>query len=637
MKIILKEYSNKTINDTIERWKVDYPGIDDNVAKSLIQRFDQVKGGISSKLNQLALSDELKKNNNYLNIDKYSFKEMFDLIRSYPENPKKIAKDAIANFTKQDQIDVATASSYVKRFFQKKREIKYAIDNGTEDGTYSKEQVTQLIPKRLIQNGGWADPRLWRFQALEQMLDTLFPIMGKVEDVDENTATTNADLVYNKNNLEVYKGDSQHKCVSYNPTINKRKKYGWCISQPGNSMYDNYRFQGGGTNRMFYFVFDRDLGDEDKYHAFVIHVGEDNKIYWVTDAPNSGDRKFDQWEDLTKFLPERTWAKMQGLEKVFQYKAPAKSEISAAALRGKKLSPRDFAELDYDTKEEYVKANAGKLSEDLLPILDKELKNLAINFGQKFPYALLKNNESLLKRYAIFRFRHTDYSKYPIPLPYVKYLDDNAKRKYLEEFEDNVTFEYLEQYFGPQITEEYVEEKIKEFDYLPSEAQKYIKDPKKKELFNTYSTLYKNWSPSNDNFNIEEEKLENLTDMPIQEVNPSPFLLDDWKQLTSSQKDVLIKLAEKVNDKEKYSTLLYGLPYIIRGNDYKLLFPLSSDYEVDGWVLTDKSGDIIKNNINGGTLGDNVLDANKYPMFNTNFSRVFDQSELKDKNGKPII
>jgi hypothetical protein len=312
MKIILKEYSNKTINDTIERWKVDYPGIDDNVAKSLIQRFDQVKGGVSSKLNQLALSDELKKNNNYLNIDKYSFKEMFDLIRSYPENPKKIAKDAIANFAKQDQIDAATASSYVKRFFQKKREIKYAIDNGTEDGTYSKEQVAQLIPKRLIQNGGWADPRLWRFQALEQMLDTLFPIMGKVEDVDENTATTNADLVYNKNNLEVYKGDSQHKCVSYNPTINKRKKYGWCISQPGNSMYDNYRFQGGGTNRMFYFVFDRDLGDEDKYHAFVIHVGEDNKIYWVTDAPNSGDRKFDQWEDLTKFLPERTWAKMKG-------------------------------------------------------------------------------------------------------------------------------------------------------------------------------------------------------------------------------------------------------------------------------------------------------------------------------------
>jgi hypothetical protein len=84
--ILLKEYAEKKIVDTIERWKKEKPDLDDNQARAVINRFDQVKQGLAAKLVTLNLSDELKQNNNYLNIDKYSLMDMVNLLRSIPLN-----------------------------------------------------------------------------------------------------------------------------------------------------------------------------------------------------------------------------------------------------------------------------------------------------------------------------------------------------------------------------------------------------------------------------------------------------------------------------------------------------------------------------------------------------------------------
>ena len=78
--ILLFEYSEKTITTTIDRWKKEKPDLDDNQARAIINRFDQVKSGLSSKLNIISLSDDLKTGNNYLNIDKYSLIDMFVLL-----------------------------------------------------------------------------------------------------------------------------------------------------------------------------------------------------------------------------------------------------------------------------------------------------------------------------------------------------------------------------------------------------------------------------------------------------------------------------------------------------------------------------------------------------------------------------
>lgn len=623
---LLKEYSEGAINRTIERWKEQKPDLDPEIAKKVIQRFDQIKQGLSSKLDTIALSDELRQGNKYLNIDHYSIDDMITLLRSIPEKDSKIKKDAIKKFMDKEKIDKGIATHYVIRFMNARRQLKYAIDNGTEDGNFSSKEVKEFIPNRLLATKQELDPRAWEFNKLEIMLDALYPYRAKVEDDDSsNTATVDADIIYKKDGLEIYKGDAQHKCVSYNPTVDGRKQYGWCIAQPGNSNYDYYRFQSGGTNRMFYFVFNRNKDNNDNFHAFVIHVGENNQKYWVTNARNSGDVSFYPWSDLQNKVDEETWNLLKDKENLFKYVPPSKAEISAAALRGKKLTPNDFRQLDYDTKEQYIQSNAGSLSKDLLEILDKDLKNLAINYGQKFPYKDLKSTASLAKRYAIFRFRHTNYSDEPIPLPYIKYLDDKAKQKYLETFDDNLNFDYVNKYFGDKTLQAYIEEKTNKLDYVQKEYIKYIKDNTIKNFYILYSKLVENWEFNSD-FGMDEKELENSFNMPEQRVDPKPLFLKDFQKLDSNEIQTIINSVIKFKG-EKYSTLVFALPYVLKKeNEYLFLIPTEEDSTE--WNIINKDKQIIdKFNGEKYSLKDNNM-SYFYPDYES-YNKLYDYSDLQ--------
>lgn len=220
---ILLELSEPKIKSTIERWKSEDPKVDDKAARALITRFEQVQSGLESKLDILAIPDELKQNNKYKSIDNYSYENMVKMIRSIPENPDKIKKDAIKNFVEKEQIDKPTAQSYTSRFMTNRDRLKYAVENGTEDGHFTKEEVLALIPKNLLKNNYYLDPRYWKWQNFEQMLDAIFPSQKQAGEEDENLASTNADKIYDKNGIEIYKGDDVHKCISYNP-INSNTK-----------------------------------------------------------------------------------------------------------------------------------------------------------------------------------------------------------------------------------------------------------------------------------------------------------------------------------------------------------------------------------------------------------------------------
>lgn len=638
MKLInlLFEYSEKFINTTIERWKDDVPTLDDSLARQIILRFDQIKSGISSKLNIVALSDDLRKGNRYLNIDHYSLDDMVKLLRSIPEKDDKIKKDAIKKFMEAENIDRGIATHYVMRFLNARKDLKYAMENGTEDGNFTKEEVNKFIPPRLKLSNSELDPRAWSYSQIEHMLDALFPYRAKVKDGEEgdvNTAETNADLIYNKNNLEVYKGDAQHKCVQYNPTKDGRKAYGWCIAQPGNSNYDYYRFQQG-TNRMFYICFDRDQPEVDpdnpldaNFHAFVIHVGE-NGAYWVTGARNNGDKLVDSWEDLGKVIAPSTWEKLKGLQNVFGYIPPSKAEISSAALRGKRLSASDFRELDYDTKEQYVQSNSGRLSREILGVLDKDLKNLAINYGQKFAYNELEESEQLLKRYAVFRFRHTDYKQDPIPLPFVKYLDGPAKELYIKEYDNQLNFDYVKHYFGEDALTNYINRKVKELGFITPEYVQRIEDPKYKAIYSLYNKLTKNWEFDKD-FGLDENALENMEEMPEQGISPKTFQYEDFKQLSSSEIKLIINLAETLKG-EKYEGIILALPYIVKTAD-QYLFLLPTETTNEKWALVDENKRIVKTVPSSATLAENETLTVGFPDY-VRFNKIYPIENLKGAN-----
>jgi hypothetical protein len=650
---LTEAYSEGTVNKTIERWKAENPNTDETLAKQLIQRFDQVKAGLASKLDILVLPDELKQGQNYLNIDKYSFDDMIKLIRSIPENPDKIKKDAVAKFVQQDGIDRATAQSYVARFIYKKDDLKYAAENGTEDGAFSKEEVRNFIPKRLLASNTYLDPRAWSWQPFEQMLDALFPSQKTVEDGGENLASTDADKVYDKNGIEIYKGDDVNKCISYNPVNpdTKRKKYGWCVTQVGNTNYDYYRFREASPT--FYFIFDRDKTStpehapfDDQWHAFVIQVNTDGQSYVVTGGDNRGDIPAKSWEDISKIVPSDTWAKIKDLKDYFKPIALSPVERGRKFAAGKNLSLDEFKELSQDEKILYIQGKASKnqISDDILKVLPQykidyegrstTLANVAIDSGQKFPYSVLKDNEALSKRYAIFRFRHTNYGKDPIPLPFVKYLDDDAKQKYLDVFtEDNLTFDYIEKFFGEAATQKYVDDQVKKLDYLPKEALRYITDPKIKKFYEIYAKLYSNWSLSNEKLsNLSDEELGNVATMPKVDINPAPMNLKQWQDLSPAEKKLTIELAKKYDQNLDYSTLIYALPFIIEdGSKTYALVPTSgNDYFYNNWVLADLNGNVVKEVPGSSLLGSYDL-VGGYPSADDNYKRVWNINDLKVK------
>lgn len=628
---LLKEYPESTIVDLLKKWGID-PDKDKAkaaIARQLINRFDQIKGTLNTKLDIVVIPDEIK-SKDIKDIKLYSFDDLQKLIASYPENPEKVKKEAVNRFVDKFGVDKPTAQSYVARFMTKRDTLKFGVRDGIEELGLTKEDVLNFIPKRLQQREAFLDPRNWEWESFEQMLDALFPSQKQAVAGEENLAETDADKIYDQNGIEIYKGDDVHKCISYNPiTSTGRKKYGWCVTQVGNTNYDYYRFKE--TAPTFYFVFDRSKDSsperspfKDQWHAFVIQVNKDGKSYIVTGANNAGDIPAKSWEEISKIVPPDTWNKIKNLKDYFKPIALSAVERGRKFASGKNLSVDEFKELSQDEKILYIQGKASKngISKDILEILPKykinlegrstTLANVAIDSGQKIPYNVLKDYEALAKRYAIFRFRHTNYGNDPIPLPYVKYLDDEAKLKYLTKFENNVSFELLEKYFGNNILEQSINDQAKKLDWIPSNYLKYIKDPKLKSLYEIYSKLYVNWKGDR-NFN-NEEAIETSGDMPEQIIHPILITYDEWKKLSSSEKDTILKLANKVKNNQKYSTFLYAVPYIIKDGDKEyILLPTKINAEeymrYPNWVLVDKNNKIIKNNISGNesTVGNEQL------------------------------
>ena len=634
---LLVEFQENKIISLLKKWGLNPEDANDPDvinARKLLTRFEEIKSTLPAKIDILNVSDEIK-NKDIRNIDLYSLDDLDKLIKSYPENEEKIKKAAVERFVKNDFVDKATAQSYVARFLSKKRDLDFAVKNGTED--FTKEEVLAFIPERLRNRDAYLDPRNWKWQAFEQMLDALFPSQKKISgDEAINTATTDADKIYDSNGIEIYKGNERDKCVSYNPTVDvggsQMKKYSWCVAQPGNTMYSSYRF--GPTSPTFYFVFDRSKSSEpsspgsrtsfvDPYHAIVIQVSEDKSTYTVTDAGNRGDKTVKGWDAIQTVVPADTWVKIKGLKDYFEPIPLSSRERMDKMASGRNLSLNEFKELNEEEKIFYIqsKGRDSKLTPDILAILPQykikfqgrstTLANIAINSGQVFTYDQLKNNEALAKHYAAFRFRHTDYGNNPLPLLFVKYLDEEGQKEYYKKFSDEqLNFDLIQKFFSKQILDSYIKEQLKNFAYLPESAGKYITDPKDKQRFALYPALYGKWKQGR-SYNISDEELGKISSMPSQTMHVESMLYSDWKKLPEETKKAIVSLAKGVTTDDKYDFINYALPIVVNYNNRDLLLlPVDGDmFHYVDWVLTDVDGNIIKDNIDGILQKNNVYQS----------------------------
>ena len=356
-------------------------------------------------------------------------------------------------------------------------------------------------------------------------------------------------------------------------------------------------------------------------------AGKGEQFYIVTSANNDRDATVKSWDEISTLVLPDTWNKIKNLKEYIKPVPLSNTERARKLASGRTLTIEEFKELSEDEKILYVlgKGSKNDLSKSMLEILPlykinyegrtPTLANIAIDAGQDFEYELLEKYENLAKRYAIFRSRHTLHGQKPIPLPFVKYLDDAGKEKYLNTFNDNLTFEYIEKYFGEKAAKDYADSRAKVFGYLPSAAFKYITDPKVRKIYTILGKSTANWI-NEEGTNVDEELLKQKIVMPRQRVNPVPFTYKTWKSLSLQERQILVQLAKKYSGKAEYLELLYALPIVVvdQSTDYVLVAAHirdAVDNTYDDWILADMNGnekaaingeDIILNNINMNSL-----------------------------------
>ena len=130
-----------------------------------------------------------------------------------------------------------------------------------------------------------------------------------------------------------------------------------------------------------------------------------------------------------------------------------------------------------------------------------------------------------------------------------------------------------------------------------------------------------------------------MTKMPEQTTTAIPMTYEQWTKLSSAERNLAINLTRRLNGNEQYQEILYALPFIIDkdSNDYVLLPLVASGADLyTDWVLTDKNGKVVKNDIKGS---DSSLEGEDLEglgsQFVGSYQRVIPASKVRF-NGKPF-
>lgn len=501
------------------------------------------------------------------------------------EYSEKVIKELVSRYRRQNSnLDEETIIAYANRFNNLKGSLKQRFDRG-------EEIIKSAIPKELQEKNKYLDILQYKkWSDLEKIVD-LFPASkSQQKKAIENSANTDADKIYSKNDLEIFRGDAEHKCVYYGNNIGNN--YSWCITRPGSSnMYSNYRFMNS-DSRMFYFVFDKSRSSkrtkegglfEDKYHAVVIHTFEDGR-YGFSNADNAGDKIVKSWDELGPLMPTELWAKIKPLKDVFKYVPPSTEEKEMAALKGKSLTLEQFKELSYNTKLLYI--NAGnKLTPEQINTLDVDLKSQYINVGNPMPFEAVSTNLPLIKRYITIQFDRKDN---PVNSDYLKYMNPEQKQKYFDKYGEEwwTSYQDIIDYF-PEEIDNFVKQFIEELYYLPDEFEKYMTSQQKGK-WESYMPIYLDTK-------VVHSRDENVL-IDKSWLNPLTLTLDKFKTIPPNQKHKFFGLfyqlikSGKINN---YPHLKYCLPkYEIKGD--KLYFDFENklygeDTQLDESVYDDWS------------------------------------------------
>ncbi len=297
------------------------------------------------------------------------------------EYSEKVISQLTDKFTQENpELSTEQVKEYIKRFDQIKNNLS--------------------ANKRDIFQYSWSDLE----DTIKDNLQSKRIKAGKLNDGD----VTNAELLYNQNNIRVYEGGSKKSCIKYG------NGYSFCISARGSrNLYARYRvgseegsYEESGPASI-YFVFDDSRSSDkgkngfiDPTHLLVILV-EEGEAFSVTEANNAGEELFSTFEEMAEVYPQ-----LNGLKNILQYKPIGDSDIDVKIYNLERQKEKKLDNLldEYpalsiisgkDTKS--GKSTATKLLKGELQLYFYRLLAYDKKNGQLNPYMTIQKNYAVAK------------------------------------------------------------------------------------------------------------------------------------------------------------------------------------------------------------------------------------------------
>jgi hypothetical protein len=163
--------------------------------------------------------------------------------------------------------------------------------------------------------------------------------------------------LWSGNGIDIYDGNGVGKCISYTQGGLTGKGYGFCIGQPGNTMYKSYR---DSKDSSFYFIIDRNhfkenadgsVNLDDPLHIVVL----DQTKYGIelTDSNNTTGSIAEYGENVDKYI---SYLKSKGvpIEKLVNIPKTPQEEKEEELLGKKNDSLEWFMKLPIEYKSAYI-------------------------------------------------------------------------------------------------------------------------------------------------------------------------------------------------------------------------------------------------------------------------------------------
>lgn len=197
--------------------------------------------------------------------------------------------------------------------------------------------------------------------------------------------------IFKNDTLEVYETDGPGDCIRYG------KGYSFCISQPGNTMWQSYRDTQTST---FYFVYDKSRPETDPLHIVVVDMAKDGPK--LTDARNTTGNIAEHGRNAEAYLQ---YLYSKGVPKdLLRNKEHTDEEKEESRLLGHaNYNTKWFKDLSPDHKSKYIGRGHQLTDEQFDYIFDNGMESLVKQYAE----IGRKLNDHQMERMLDSKFRST--------------------------------------------------------------------------------------------------------------------------------------------------------------------------------------------------------------------------------------